>query len=194
MPDEKLVNDNDIRHAMRAVAQVLEALEIRYAVVGSVAALSHGYGRSTIDIDVLAEMKEPHVEEFASRLDDGSYYVDAPMIRDAIRHASSFNLYHFETGIKIDIFISRAPLRPRSPLSPRGRVDARQCHADLLCAKCRGSGAVQAAVVPPGKWRLRSPVERHPRYPAECSNTLWTSTTSTTGRASLTSRICWKKP
>jgi hypothetical protein len=92
---------------MRAVAQGLEALGVRYAVVGSVAALSHGYGRNTIDIDVLAEMQEAHVDAFAAHLDDGSYFVDAHMIRDAIRHAGSFNLYHFETGIKVDIFVSR---------------------------------------------------------------------------------------
>lgn len=91
---------------MKPVAQAFEELGVAYAVVGSVAGLSHGYGRNTIDVDVLAEMPLSVVEEFAHRF-EGDYYVDAAAIRDAIQHRLSFNLYHFDTGIKIDVFVSK---------------------------------------------------------------------------------------
>ena len=96
-----------IRRAMKPVADFLDEKGVAYAVVGSVAGISHGYGRTTIDVDVLAEITSDLAADFETRF-SGSYYVDAAMIRDAVRHKGSFNLYHFETGIKLDIFVSKA--------------------------------------------------------------------------------------
>lgn len=98
---------DEIRRAIKPVVAVLESLHIGYAVVGSVAGLSHGWGRVTIDVDVLAEFALEHVDEFVARFDEEEFYIDAAMIRDAIRFQGSFNLLHFETGIKIDVFVSK---------------------------------------------------------------------------------------
>lgn len=98
---------DEIRRAMKPVVAALDDLGVRYAVVGSVAGLSHGWGRVTIDVDVVAEFESKHVEEFAARFDAEEFYVDAAMIRDAVRRKSSFNLLHFETGIKVDVFVSK---------------------------------------------------------------------------------------
>ena len=35
----------------------------------------------------------------------GTYYIDAEMIRDAISRCSSFNVIHLDTTIKIDVFV-----------------------------------------------------------------------------------------
>lgn len=99
---------DEIRRAIKPVVAAFDELGVRYAVVGSVAGLSHGWGRVTIDVDVLAEFGLEHIDEFVTRFDVETFYVDAAMIRDAILHKSSFNLMHFETGIKVDVFISKA--------------------------------------------------------------------------------------
>jgi len=95
-----------IRRAMKPVARFLDEKKRGYAVVGSVAGMSHGYGRTTIDVDVLAQISAELANEFEERF-SGDYYVDAQSIRDAVRWKWSFNLYHFQTGIKIDIFVSK---------------------------------------------------------------------------------------
>lgn len=92
---------------MKPVAEALEQLGIRYAVVGSVAGLTHGFSRLTMDVDVVAFFQESQAVEFARLLED-RYYVDEVMISDAIRHHHSFNILHNETGLKIDIFIPEA--------------------------------------------------------------------------------------
>ena len=105
---------DNIRRSMGIVGQALEEAAVPYVVVGSVAGLSHGYGRATIDVDVLAEMDVSAVENFVKLVEDvrdaagaERYFVDAEMIRSAIRQRGSFNLFDFETGLKIDIFVSR---------------------------------------------------------------------------------------
>ena len=106
-----------IRSSMQFVGRALEKAAVPYVVVGSIAGLSHGYGRSTIDIDVLAEMDDAAVAPFVEAIrgvrdetDDERYFVDDEMIRNATRQQSSFNLFDFATGLKIDIFVSQ--LRP----------------------------------------------------------------------------------
>ena len=101
-------SQNAIRQAMKPIADFLDEKGVLYAVVGSVAGLSHGYGRATIDVDVLAELPAPDglADEFEARFSP-EYFVDAAMIRDAVKWKSSFNLLHLESGIKIDIFVSK---------------------------------------------------------------------------------------
>lgn len=96
-----------IRRAVKPIVALLDENQVGYAVVGSVAGISHGYGRTTIDVDMVAELKEGDLPDEFERRFQGAYFVDAAMIRDAIRWRGSFNLYHFETGIKIDIFSSK---------------------------------------------------------------------------------------
>ena len=95
-----------IRRAMKPVAEFLDSHQRPYAVVGSVAGMSHGYGRTTIDVDVLAQVSADLAKEFEAQFAE-DYYVEAASIRDAVRWRRSFNLYHFETGVKIDIFVSK---------------------------------------------------------------------------------------
>ncbi len=96
-----------VRRAMKPVDTFLAEKEVAYAVVGSIAGIAHGYGRPTTDVDMVAELPAPDgfADEFEKRFID-KYFVDAAMIRDAVKWRASFNLYHFETGLKIDIFVS----------------------------------------------------------------------------------------
>ncbi len=96
--------NQQLRVAMKPVAEAFEALQVQYAVVGSVAGLTHGYSRFTMDIDVVAFLHQDNVEVFVARLKD-DYFVDENMIREAIRHHRSFNLLHHDTGLKVDVFI-----------------------------------------------------------------------------------------
>lgn len=89
------------------VTQTLERLGIPYAVGGSLASSLHGVMRSTLDVDIVADIKTEHIPLMVSALSQ-EFYADDEMMRDAIEHRSSFNLIHYETAFKVDIFIRKA--------------------------------------------------------------------------------------
>jgi hypothetical protein len=86
------------------VVTVFDRLEIPYFIGGSLASALYGVARATMDADLVADIHLIHIPELVSAL-DGEFYIDAEMIRDAIEHASSFNLIHMETMFKVDIFL-----------------------------------------------------------------------------------------
>jgi hypothetical protein len=89
------------------VTQTLEQLGIPYAVGGSLASSVHGVMRSTLDVDIVADMRLEHIQPLVSALSK-EFYADDEMMRDAIEHRSSFNLIHYETAFKVDIFIQKS--------------------------------------------------------------------------------------
>jgi len=97
---------NDIVAALEPVVDALTALGVRYQVGGSVASSALGVPRSTLDVDVVCELREEHVADFVARLVD-AYYVDADMIRDAIGRRASFNVIHLATMLKVDVFVRK---------------------------------------------------------------------------------------
>ena len=89
------------------VTHVLEQIGIRYAVGGSLASSLHGVMRSTLDVDIMTDMRLEHIEPLVASLSK-EFYADNEMMRDAIEHQSSFNLIHYETAFKVDIFIQKS--------------------------------------------------------------------------------------
>jgi hypothetical protein len=74
-------------------------------VVGdSVASSIYGIPRATQDVDLVADIRLAHVDALTSAL-AGEFYVDADMIRDAIKRRASFNVVHLATMFKADLFI-----------------------------------------------------------------------------------------
>ena len=49
--------------------------------------------RSTLDVDIVADVRIEHIEPLVQALSK-EFYADGEMMRDAIGHHSSFNLIH----------------------------------------------------------------------------------------------------
>ena len=88
------------------VTRTLEKLGIQYAVGGSLASSLHGVMRSTLDVDIVADMKLEHIPPLVAALSQ-EFYADDEMMKDAIERHSSFNLIHYETAFKVVIFIRK---------------------------------------------------------------------------------------
>jgi len=86
------MQDNALTVTLEVVA-VLEQLQIPYLVGGSMASALHGFSRTTLDSDLVADIRPEHVPILVQQLGDRYYIADAS-IYDAIRHRSSFNLIH----------------------------------------------------------------------------------------------------
>ncbi len=91
------------------VVKAFEELAIDYYVGGSVASLVYGVYRTTADVDVIADVRLEHVPMLVQLLKD-DYYIDADMIKDAIKHRSEFNLLHLKTMFKVDVFLQKKRL------------------------------------------------------------------------------------
>ena len=120
------------------LARVFDDLAIRYVVGGSFASSLYGIPRATQDVDLVAEIGLPHVEALTNALGD-EFYIDAGMIRDAIRRRASFNVIHLATMFKADVFIPRGDAWSHEELSrarceqfdpPDGRVTIRFASAE----------------------------------------------------------------
>lgn len=97
---------NEMVAALKPVAAALNLLKIPYYVGGSVASSYHGAVRSTMDIDLVADLREEHIEKFLSQFGE-DFYISEIAIRQAVRSRSCFNLIHYETSFKVDVFIAR---------------------------------------------------------------------------------------
>lgn len=100
------MNTNELVRVLTPFVEALEDLQISYFVGGSVVSSVYGELRNTFDIDVVADIQLKHVVSLVRRLET-EYYIDADMIRDAIRHRSSCNLIYLDTMFKIDIFLPK---------------------------------------------------------------------------------------
>jgi hypothetical protein len=94
----------DALAAMMPVIAEFERLGIDYYVGGSIASSLCGIGRSTLDVDIIADLTENKVDVLVNKL-RSTYYIDGNMIREAIRRHSCFNLIHLTTSYKIDVFV-----------------------------------------------------------------------------------------
>jgi len=71
-----------------------------------------------MDIDLVAELLEDHVDAFVAQL-SADYYVDADMIREALRDRTSFNLIHQGSMLKVDMFVPKRRPYDRAALARR---------------------------------------------------------------------------
>jgi hypothetical protein len=94
---------SSVREAGLQLGRVLESMSIPYAIGGSFASSVHGIARPTQDLDFIAAILPAQVEAFAAAIRK-DFYVDADAIRQAIQYRRSFNVIHFASGLKIDIF------------------------------------------------------------------------------------------
>ena len=73
----------DILTATEPVAEAFEKLGILYYIGGSVASSAYGIARSTMDVDMVSDLKPKHVRSLVRML-ESSYYIDENMILEAI--------------------------------------------------------------------------------------------------------------
>jgi len=109
---------DELLTALVPVAQALERLNVPFYIGGSVASSVHGAARSTLDVDIVADLLPPHAAQLVAALGD-EYYADEQSIADAIARRSSFNLIHNATSFKVDVFVATRDPFQRSSLSRR---------------------------------------------------------------------------
>lgn len=108
--------------AFERLLAALDHLGVRYVVGGSLASFIRGTGRATMHIDLVVELGPAQAETFALAL-QGEFYADADMIREALDRGISFNVIHFKSSYKFDLFPVASEFE-RSQLARGAVVDA----------------------------------------------------------------------
>jgi len=89
--------------AFRRLVEVFDRLSVPYLVGGSVASSVHGIYRSTNDVDFIVQFSERDISPLVAEL-GSEFYADPDMMREALRHQRSFNLIHYASSGKFDVF------------------------------------------------------------------------------------------
>jgi len=110
--------DSEALQVVLLVTGTLDELGVAHVIGGSMASIIHGMLRTTMDVDIVADVRPEHVPAFVSRLQN-AFYADEQMMQQAIRHRGSFNLIHLETMFKVDIFIPKGRPFDREQLERR---------------------------------------------------------------------------
>lgn len=84
----------------------LESHDLNYALAGSIAAMSYGEPRATLDVDVVIALDESETDAVASLFPPPEYYVSLDAARQAIRSRTQFNVIHPTSGMKVDFFVA----------------------------------------------------------------------------------------
>ena len=106
------------------LARILERLGVRYCIGGSVASSVYGEIRTTLDVDVVADLGPEHIDSLVAAVESEFHVVDEAIHR-AVRERSSFNLIHEETLVKADVYISPDDPMHREQLARSRRVALR---------------------------------------------------------------------
>ena len=134
--------DDTLKAALEASA-ILDELEVRWFLGGSLASSVHGIPRATFDADIMADLRPQHVRPLLKRLGD-DWYADEGAIMQALQNRSSFNLIHLATAMKVDVFLPKLrrfdggefARSKRMPVAEGSSVEASVCCAeDIVVAK-----------------------------------------------------------
>ena len=116
--------------AAAPVIAEFDRLSVKYYVGGSLASSAFGLGRSTNDVDLVAELSSRDVAALVERL-SGEFYISAPMIDAAIANRSCFNIIYQPISFKVDVFISKGRPYDRAAMA-RARIESLDYGDDKL--------------------------------------------------------------
>jgi len=98
-------NPNELA-ILRDFTDILEQLDIAYAIGGSMASSIYGNIRFTQGTDVTVEPFESRAQQLFEMLRQ-EYYISKEGVFQALKNQSCFNIIHLTSAYKIDVFIRK---------------------------------------------------------------------------------------
>jgi hypothetical protein len=120
----------ELEEFLRRIIQGLDAAEIPYMVVGSVASSAHGNPRSTYDVDVVIA-PTPLQLTTVVRSYQQDLYADLNSAQQAMTNQSMFNVIDFSKGLKADLIFLKHRKFDLEEFSRRRKV---QLHGNIAWA------------------------------------------------------------
>jgi hypothetical protein len=113
------------------ILQTLERLDVPYVIIGAFAGTSYGITRVTLDVDIVVDLNESHIQALAAAYPPPRFYADPDQMRDSIRAGILFNIIDTSEARKVDLIpLTMKPgyhfalkSRIRRTISPRQESD-----------------------------------------------------------------------
>ena len=110
------MEQNDL---LRHVLDVLNAKNVKYMLVGSLASGAYGEPRMTRDIDIVIELRGDELDALLSEFPSPDYYFDRSTAEEAVRFRRQFNVLHFPSGSKVHFILVREDEWGRTQMARR---------------------------------------------------------------------------
>jgi len=91
---------------LESFTDILQQLDIAYAIGGSVASSIYGKVRFTEDADITVEPFDNQADKLIELL-SSDYYISKAAVYQALKQQRSFNVIHLDSAFKIDVFIRK---------------------------------------------------------------------------------------
>jgi len=116
------VSDYELKAFFTYVVEVFERFEIPYMVVGGFAAIFYGEPRLTLDVDIVAEVKQHHLPLLKLAFPFPEFYLSEEGILDSLKRQYPFNIIQPTTGAKVDIVPLSSDLFTQATFKRRQRL------------------------------------------------------------------------
>lgn len=91
---------------IKLFTDILDGLNIPYAIGGSIASSLYGRVRFTQDADITVTSLDEKAEQFYNSARQ-HFYISKSAMHQAVRGKTSFNVIHTQTAFKIDVFVAQ---------------------------------------------------------------------------------------
>jgi len=91
---------------IKLFTDILDELNIPYAIGGSIASSVYGRVRFTQDADITVTLLDDKAEQFYNSIRE-HFYISKSAMHQAVRGKTSFNVIHTQTAFKIDVFVAQ---------------------------------------------------------------------------------------
>jgi hypothetical protein len=108
----------------RRFAQPLNQLAIPYMATGAIAAIVYGEPRLTLDLDLVLKLSADNAEQFAAAFPSTEFHVPpVEVLREEVARPEHghFNLLHYGSGLRADIYLAADDPLDRWGLAHRRR-------------------------------------------------------------------------
>ncbi|MBE7474867.1 MAG: hypothetical protein DPW09_07865 [Anaerolineae bacterium] len=85
------------------VLQTLEKIGAPYVIIGAFAGTFYGVTRVTLDVDIVVDLNEKHIQALAATYLPPRFYTDSDQMRDSIRLGILFNIIDTSEARKVDL-------------------------------------------------------------------------------------------
>jgi len=95
-----------ISELLKRVTQALEKHKIPYMLSGSLALNAYSIPRMSLDIDIVIELLEEHLNDFFE-IFKNDYYIDKITVKEETKRHGMFNVIDHKTGFKVDFILKK---------------------------------------------------------------------------------------
>lgn len=100
----------EIENIIARISSIFSVLDLKYVVVGGIAAIVQGKPRTTTDINLILENNPPKIQKFLSALKNNGFEVLDNQVRMAFESRTHASIFDKKSTMRLDVKIATSAL------------------------------------------------------------------------------------